>query len=386
MPIDIRGRLPTSAVPPVDELLDHYLQFYTGRPVQFDPAVLVQAARDQEQLGFDSSLFPQRATGPAVWPVVGWALSATRTLNVVAAHRSGLERPTTAARTVATLDRLSNGRLKVHFLQGREEADMQRDGVFHDKAERYARAHEYLDIFRQELTAIEPFDYQGQYYQVEGARSDVLPVQTPWPPLSIPGTSDAGIALAAKYADVFSVPIATLETARRAIARITPLAAEHGRTLGFWGDANIIVGATDEQAWELAHALGDAVEQRQRETGSGFYDHANARASLAVHETGASSTVEHVSEVWYPRLNVLTGHGYTLVGSPQTLARHLLQFYCLGVSVITLGGIGNRYGAQGERLDSPEQLTLLKTLIDLLHEGAAAIDRDATPAAQPRAR
>lgn len=380
MPIDIRGRLPTARVTESVSVLDQYLQFYTGRAGEFDPEVLVQAARDQEQLGFDSTLFPQRATGPAVWPVVGWALAATRTLNLVAAHRAGLERPTTAARTVATLDRLSNGRLKVHFLQGREEADMQRDGVFHDKAERYARAHEYLDIFQQELTAVEPFDYSGQYYQVEGARSDVLPVQKPWPVLSIPGTSDAGVALAAKYADVYSVPIATLETARRAIGRITPLARKHGRSLDFWGDANIIIAATDEQAWGLAHALGDAIEQRQREAAGPLYDHGNARAALAAHDAA-----EHVSDVWYPRLNALTGHGYTFVGSPQTLARHLLQFYRLGVSVITLGGIANRYGADAQRLDDPEQAVLLKELIQRLHAGAAEFDQQPLPAEPLRA-
>ncbi|MBF3214672.1 hypothetical protein HKT45_25765, partial [Pseudomonas aeruginosa] len=47
------------------------MEFYLGGARPFSAEVLVQAARDQEALGFDSSLFPQRATGPAVWPVVG---------------------------------------------------------------------------------------------------------------------------------------------------------------------------------------------------------------------------------------------------------------------------------------------------------------------------
>ena len=371
MPIDIRGRLPVSPAQSNSSVLNDYLEFYTGRPSGFNAQVLVQAARDQEALGFDSSLFPQRATGPAVWPVVGWALAATQRLKVVAAHRTGLELPTTAARTIATLDRLSSGRLRVHYLQGSDDTDMQRDGIFHPKSERYARSHEYLDIFLKELTAVEPFDYNGQFYRVEGARSDVLPVQKPYPVMSIPGTSEAAVALAAKYADIYSVPMATLDTARRAIERIAPLATAAGRRLGYWGDTNIILGRTDEEAWALAHALGDAIEEQQDRRGT-VEDYANSRAALAVH--GSSP---HAGDVWYPRLNVLTGHGYSLVGSPATLAQHLLQFYSLGIGVITLGGIGNRYDEGGIRLDRPEQVALLKELIALLHQGAEAIDREA---------
>ncbi|HCL3953196.1 TPA: LLM class flavin-dependent oxidoreductase [Pseudomonas aeruginosa] len=350
------------------------MEFYLGGARPFSAEVLVQAARDQEALGFDSSLFPQRATGPAVWPVVGWALAATRRLRVVAAHRVALERPTVAARTLATLDRLSDGRVNVHFLQGRDETDLQRDGVFLDKAQRYASSAEYLEVFLSELSRQEPFDYAGDYYRVEGARSDVLPVQRPWPPLSIPGTSDAGIELAARFADIYSVPIATPETARRAIERIEPLARARGRQLGYWGDANIILGRTDDEAWAIAHQLADAIAERQAQASlqEPSQDHGNARAALQ----GLGEAALH-SGVWYPRLNALTGHGYTLVGSPQTLAEHLLGFYRLGVGILTLGGIGNRYDAQGRSQDLAEDLALLRELIERLRAGAARIDAEA---------
>ncbi|MBF3217518.1 hypothetical protein HKT45_40250, partial [Pseudomonas aeruginosa] len=84
-------------------------------------------------------------------------------------------------------------------------------------------------------------------------------------------------------------------------------------------------------------------------------DHGNARAALQ----GLGEAALH-SGVWYPRLNALTGHGYTLVGSPQTLAEHLLGFYRLGVGILTLGGIGNRYDAQGRSQDLAEDLALLR--------------------------
>ncbi|MBK4999742.1 LLM class flavin-dependent oxidoreductase [Pseudomonas sp. S31] len=383
MPIDIRARIPSHAASAEGTAFDHYLGFYRPRTAgAFAPSVIVAAAQEQERLGFDSSLFPQRATGPAVWPVTGWALSATQRLRIVSAHRVGIEQPTVAARTVATLDRLSNGRLAVHVLQGREDADMQRDGVFLDKLARYALAHEYLEVFFNTLQGGGPFDYQGQYYQIQGAQADVQPISQPRPVISIPGTSDAGVDLAAQFADIYSVPIATLETARKAIARIRQRAQALGRTrpLGYWGDCNIILGEDDDQAWDIAHRVADQLERDQRVSESPGYDHGNAQAALQQFGT----PTEH-SGPWYPRLNALSGHGYTLVGSVTTLAAHLLRFYAAGVTTLTLGGIANRFSANGQSLSDPVQLRLLSSLIDTLRDGAHALDKAAAPLPLPEA-
>ncbi|MFF7710302.1 LLM class flavin-dependent oxidoreductase [Pseudomonas sp. NPDC007930] len=369
MPLALRGRLASQAYTGPHTALEQYLAFYrpAGTP-GFHSAVVAASAQEQERLGYDSTLYPQRATGPAVWPVVGWALSATQRLAVVAAHRVGVELPSVAARALATLDRLSNGRAAVHVLQGRDDLDVQRDGMFLAKPQRYALAEEYLDVFTRTLESDQPFDYHGQFYQLENAQADIQPAQRPRPTISIPGTSDHGVTLAARYADVYSVPIATEQTASRAITRIRLQADQLGRTrpLGYWADANIILGTTDAQAWAWAHQIADTLQAEKASTPA--YDHGNAQAALQ--QWGAH---EH-SGAWYPRLNQLTGHGYTLVGSVDSLARHLLDFYQLGIETITLGGIANRFDAQGRSCSDPEQLALLKALIDALHHGALLID------------
>lgn len=372
MPIDIRSRIPASAAVPApagtDQALANHLDFYLNRRRGFEPEVIVRAARDQETLGFDSSLFPQYATRPAVWPVVGWALAHTSRLKLVAAHRIGVQEPAPAARTLATLDRLSDGRITIHVLQGRGDEDLQRDGVFVSKEEGYARSHEYLDIFLRTLTSTEPFSYEGQHYRIEGSVSDVRPAQAPYPVISIPGTSDQGIELAVKYADVHTVPTATVATAAAAIEKTRAVARRLGRSapLGFWGDANIVLGATDDAAWALARRIGAAVAEVKGEVAQANYVHGDAYGRNVADE----------GPVWYAPLNRLTGHGYTLVGSPATLAAHFLELYRLGVGVITLGGIGQNYTREGVLLDPAGEHALLRELIALLHDGALAIDRE----------
>lgn len=371
MPIDIRSRIPASSTQPAlgeDQALANYLDFYLNRRRGFVPEVIVRAARDQELLGFDSSLFPQYATRAAVWPVVGWALAHTTRLKLVAAHRIGVQEPALAARTLSTLDRLSDGRINIHVLQGRGDEDLQRDGVFISKEEGYERSHEYLDIFVKTLTSTEPFSYQGKHYRIEESRSDVRPVQAPYPLLSIPGSSDQGVELAVRYADVHTVPTATLELAAQGIARTRATAERLGRTrpIGFWGDANIVLGETDAKAWELAHRIGDAVAAVRGEAPESQYVHGDAYAR----------DVRNEGPVWYARLNRLSGHGYTLVGSPATLAAYLLDLYRLGIGTITLGGIGQSYTEDGVLLDPAGEHGLLRALIALLHDGALAIDRE----------
>lgn len=368
MPIDIRSRIAAASGPVApDQPLANLVAFYANQNQGFSSDIIIQSARDQEALGFDSSLFPQNATGPAVWPVVGWALAATTRLRLVAAHRIGLQLPTTAARVLATLDRLSNGRVAIHLLQGRSDSDLQRDGLFLDKASRYQQADEYLDIFFRELSADQPFDHQGDFYSVNGAHSDVRPVQKPWPPISIPGSSEQAVALAARYADVHNVPIASLDQARQAIAHSRHAARQQGRSLAFWGDANIILGEDDHQARAQADAVARILEQQ---TPSAPQDFGNARAARHSHPVTAAD-----NPLWHEPLQRLSGHGYTLVGSPATLADYFLTLYALGVSVITLGGFANQYGADGQALASHGERALLKELIERLHQGALQHDQ-----------
>ena len=68
-------------------------------------------------------------------------------LTSLLAHRPGFSEPTQAARRVATLDNLIDGRLWLHIITGGVDADQRRDGDYTPHDERYERTDEYLDVY-----------------------------------------------------------------------------------------------------------------------------------------------------------------------------------------------------------------------------------------------
>ncbi|PBC76868.1 alkanesulfonate monooxygenase [Streptomyces sp. TLI_235] len=278
-----------------------------------DPSHVARTARELEEDGLDSALVVQSSSWPDPWLVAGWALAATDRLRVAVAHRVGTTAPTAAARALATLDRLSGGRAAAHVILGSSDLDVARDGDLLGKADRYRRAGEYLEVFRRYLAADRDIDFDGEFYRVHGARPGLRP-DPGGELLSFGGSSPEGLALAARYADVYAVGPLPLPDTRRRIAEVRAAAAEHGRTLRIWRHVTVVLDDTDETARERvrrlrrdalrltagpgAHRFAEAVQlDRDRERGRSDPRHgpdqvaAYVRRSLAAAYTGSPDTV-----------------------------------------------------------------------------------------------
>ncbi|MBK4999741.1 LLM class flavin-dependent oxidoreductase [Pseudomonas sp. S31] len=374
MPIEIRGRIPFNGKTPLsDTPAGRYAAFFiqADQRSTADSQTIIRAAREQEALGYDSSLIPTNSSRPDVWACCGWALAATRDLHLVGALRIGWQQPTLAARTLATLSQLSAGRLHAHLLQGRTDEDMRRDGDLLDKAQRYARSEEYLEIFKQTLHGTEPFDYQGEFYRVQGAFSTVKPIAGLR--LHFPGGSPVGKSLAARHADVWAVAGSQAGEVAEGIAEIKELAQGNQRQLaGFWAGAfNVILAPSDEQAWAKAVAITREVER---------FLEANPRPPAA---TPQAASDDFPGGALYLGLSRLTGHGPSLVGSPERVAQAIVQYYRAGVTCITLGGLCEYQSVDGNDLITTEDRELLAHLIRLTRQYIAAED---TPATSPLQR
>lgn len=333
-------------------------------PVTVDPDHVRREAREYEDAGYDSSIIPQSATWPDVAATVGWALAHTDRLRLVLAHRPGVQAPTAAARSLATLDRLSGGRAAVHVILG--HADLHRDGDFVDHDDRYERAAEYLDIYTRTLTSTEPFDYAGEYYRVEGAFSGVRPSSNPRPVISLPGGSERGIDLAARYGDVVAFHGKSLADTAESIRHTRERAQHYDRSVGFWVNLNFQVGATEGEAWDHVHALERAIERlkayRSR-SGSGAVPSILTERS----QQHADAGNEIIDSALYLGLSRVGGATPTLVGSPSTIADAVLAYHELGVGIVTLGG----YAA------TPEKVELRSETLRLIRQAAAARDNSA---------
>ena len=124
-------------------------------------------ARAHEDAGFDRVLIGYGSGWPEGSQVAAYVAAHTERLGLLVAHRPGFVAPTLAARTFATLDQFTNGRVAVHIITGGNDAEQRRDGDYLDHDERYARTDEYLTILRRAWTAPSRSTTRAGYYRFE---------------------------------------------------------------------------------------------------------------------------------------------------------------------------------------------------------------------------
>jgi alkanesulfonate monooxygenase SsuD/methylene tetrahydromethanopterin reductase-like flavin-dependent oxidoreductase (luciferase family) len=117
--------------------------------------------------------------------------------------------PAVLAREAVTLDHASGGRFELGIGWGSVIEEFTTYGVSPTVArERVQRLAETLDILRG-MWSGDPFDYDGQYFQLHGARQ--APVPRAKIPIVIGGTGKRTMELVAAHADWWNVPIQQLQ-------------------------------------------------------------------------------------------------------------------------------------------------------------------------------
>lgn len=319
-----------------------------------DVNYLTRFAQAHEAAGFDRVLIGYGATGPDGFAVAAHVLHVTSSLKVLIAHRPGFVVPTLVARKLATLDALTGGgRVGIHHITGGDELDQKRDGDFADHERRYARTGEFMALLRRELTSAEPFDYDGEFYQVRGAFSIVKPPADRPIPLYFGGASDAALSVGAQHADVYMLwgePVAHI--AER-IARVRAEAAAHGRTVRFSLSVRPIVAATEAAAWERAERIRAATASRVAPAraawdralpapgvGRLFRSRMSTSVGSARLQEQAADREVHDERLWFG-ITKLTGPGgnsTALVGTPQQVADALAAYRRVGVDTVLIRG------------------------------------------------
>jgi len=344
----------------------------------------VKLARAHEDNGWDRVLFAYHSGSPDPALVAAHVAAHTERLNLVVAHRPNTAYPTLTAKTFATLDHISTGRFEVHVITGGSTADQAAEGDHLDKDARYARTREFIQILKQAWTSDEPFDFDGEHYRFENFLADIKPLQSPRPRISFGGSSPAAYAVGAQEADVFALWGEPLAGTAEQIETIRAAAAAAGRPLPTVQVAfRPILGATDELAWEKAErTLGDirahqaagesASRGRLRRSGS-QPENAGSQRLLAAAEAGE----RHDRALWTATSAATGGGGNStaLVGTPETVAAALLDYYDLGVRIFSARG----YHLYDDAVD------LGRHVIPLVREEVARREA-ATPATTPADR
>jgi len=92
----------------------------------FDLRYLERIVRAHEDNGWTRVLFAYGSSGPEPSVLAAHAAARLDSIELLLAHRPNVSYPTFAAKSFATLDQLSGGRLSVHFITGGNDHEQQR--------------------------------------------------------------------------------------------------------------------------------------------------------------------------------------------------------------------------------------------------------------------
>jgi len=163
-----------------------------------------------ENLGFEHTWFAEHHgidDGYMPSPIVFGAGVATRTKKIRIAQGVGLVphyHPVRLAEDLAVLDILSNGRAEMAMGIGYLGFEFDAYGL--PKGKRGKLSDEVFAIVRR-LLAGETVDFDGEFFQLKGARCTPQPVQPGGVPIYVGGVAKPGFARAAKYGDGFIGPV-----------------------------------------------------------------------------------------------------------------------------------------------------------------------------------
>lgn len=104
---------------------------------------------------------------PDTFTVATALASRTRSFQPLIAIRPGYWQPAQFAASVATLDHLTGGRVRINIVSGKDDFAAYGDSEG-DKTERYARTREFMRLARR-LWTEENVSFEGRYYRVSGS-------------------------------------------------------------------------------------------------------------------------------------------------------------------------------------------------------------------------
>ena len=180
------------------------------RPQRTTWAKYIAAVQSVEQLGFDT-VWSSDHLLPASGPDDGPRFETLTTLGAIAALTTSVRfgplvfgalyrDPATLAKSVATVDQISGGRLEFALGAAWSEREFREYGLpYPSLTERYARLDESLQIVKSLWTAPRT-SFEGRYYRIDDAPCEPKPVQEPYPPITVGGVGTGSLRIAAKHA------------------------------------------------------------------------------------------------------------------------------------------------------------------------------------------
>ncbi|WP_329555723.1 NtaA/DmoA family FMN-dependent monooxygenase [Streptomyces sp. NBC_00696] len=199
---------------------------------------------------------------PESLTVLNALAAVTERIGLAATVNATFNEPYELARRLATLDHLSGGRAAWNVVTSSDAftGENFRRGGYLDRADRYTRAAEFVDVARELWDSWtpdglpRPFAHRGQHFDIAGEFT--VPRSPQGHPVVIQaGDSGEGREFAARTADVIFTRHGTLEDGRAFYADVKGRLAKYGRDpddLKIMPGVSVVLGDTAAEAQERA--------------------------------------------------------------------------------------------------------------------------------------
>jgi probable F420-dependent oxidoreductase len=237
-------------------------QFYGDG--EFDPVAFRTYCSRVEELGFDSGWTQESTLGasPQLGPIetMTYAAACTQRLRLgCVVFVTTLHSPVHLAKSIATLDQLSGGRIEVGVGTGGKLRPFAAFGITSDRY--VARFTEGLALMKA-LWTQPRVTFDGEFWQLTDAAMEPKPVQKPYPPLWFGANGESALRRAVRLGDGFFGAGST-PTARFAdqVQVVRAALNESGRDPADFPIAKRIYIAVDDNTNRARSRINDAMER-----------------------------------------------------------------------------------------------------------------------------
>jgi FMNH2-dependent dimethyl sulfone monooxygenase len=247
----------------------------------------------------------------------------TRNIALFATVHVPMVHPVFAAKALATLDHVSNGRAGLNIVCGWNQDEFAAFGL-QPVADRYAQGLEWYEIVRRIHADAGAFDFCGAYYQLKGVSGRPAPLQRPRPITLNAAFSPPGRDFAARAADFLFTTFVDIDAGRATIADMAARAASTGRDVGVFTTCHVVCRATQAEAEDAYERYAVALEDSEavdrhmagKAKNSGGHDAAAYRLHRKRFAGGAGT--------------------FPLVGTPRHIADQLARMAAAGFAGTTV--------------------------------------------------
>lgn len=247
---------------------------------------------------------------------ITWAcglLAKTKNITVFGTVHAPLVHPIFAAKQMATISHVSEGRFGLNIVCGWNQDEFEMFGIAQrDHDVRYDYGQEWWDVIQKIWTEPAPFDYAGRFINLRGVVGEPKPYRGR-PVVMNAGSSGVGRAFGAKNCDFLFTVLIDLEKGKKDVSAINAAAAQHNREIGVFTTSYLVVRPTRKEAL-------DYHEYYTTQMG----DFAAADRLMELQGLHAQSFPPEAFQRFRQRF--VGGHGvYPIIGDPDDVANELAR-------------------------------------------------------------